>query len=390
MCKKLAVISGKGGSGKTSFSLAFGKVLASLGLRVLLVDCDMSTHGSTFFMKPRIEKHKNNHHSLLSVEDILDSQNMPPYGFLASEKVATNAFSGEDLEIEKLLKINKNFFFLPSDISITNSKTNKNKYRYDIFNGLFIEEIESIFQFIIFDCQAGYCEFTRNIVKISDTCLLVTEPDSVSAAANKALCFQMGIEMQDVQAYQIFNKITEEEAFHYSKISVSTFFKNLPPVIFDWSVRRTFVYSKIPSHETVSTQFGIGLLDILSSIFPEYEEELNKQKEVLEDRQRIELKTEIRKLEMYERRTRVDRIMTTMLLTIPLILFTAVLMYTYAMGYSNHMLIFVTISTICVFLLESYLIMKNRLSKHKSKKEDLVKLKTQFENNKSTIKSKKE
>ena len=81
MCKKLAVISGKGGSGKTSVSLALAQMLSKLGLISLLIDCDMSTHGATFFMKPSIEKHRNSNNDLVSVDEILISKDMPPYGF---------------------------------------------------------------------------------------------------------------------------------------------------------------------------------------------------------------------------------------------------------------------------------------------------------------------
>lgn len=90
---------------------------------------------------------------------------------------------------------------------------------FSVFNECIEFEIEKNFQVIIFDCQAGYSDFTRNIMSMSDTCLLISEPDSVSAAANKALCFQMGVEMQKIQSYQLFNKITEEEKEHYSKIA---------------------------------------------------------------------------------------------------------------------------------------------------------------------------
>lgn len=110
MCKKLAVISGKGGSGKTSVSLALAQMLSKLGLISLLIDCDMSTHGATFFMKPSIEKHRNSNNDLVSVDEILISKDMPPYGFFSKP---LQLHPSENINFERLLKVNDNFFSYP-------------------------------------------------------------------------------------------------------------------------------------------------------------------------------------------------------------------------------------------------------------------------------------
>ena len=40
MAQKIVIASGKGGVGKTSLCVGIGKALSSLGMRVLLIDCD--------------------------------------------------------------------------------------------------------------------------------------------------------------------------------------------------------------------------------------------------------------------------------------------------------------------------------------------------------------
>ena len=47
----VAIISGKGGAGKTSVALSLAKYLALLGKRVLVIDADSATHGATYFDK---------------------------------------------------------------------------------------------------------------------------------------------------------------------------------------------------------------------------------------------------------------------------------------------------------------------------------------------------
>lgn len=301
MIKKLAIISGKGGSGKTSFALAIAKTLSSLKIKVLLIDCDMSTHGATFFMKPMIEKHKNTFSELVSVDNILLSMDMPPFGFYSKPKESLFNISNDNFKYENMLKVDDYMYFVPSDVSISNTKENGSRYVYETFKNCVNKEINDEFQVVIFDCQAGYSEFTRNIISISDICLLISEPDSVSAAANKALCFQIGIELQDVHCYQMFNKTTDEEAKHYSKVTTSAFFTNLPPVVFNWAVRRTFLFSKIPSIDTVDYEFGNCMLNLLQIIFPEYQNEIAPVFKKINNIKKERLEIQIEHLERKER-----------------------------------------------------------------------------------------
>src|SRR4051794_22785200 len=51
----IVLLSGKGGSGKTVLALSMSRVLTEAGLKVLLVDCDASTHGATYFFESELE-----------------------------------------------------------------------------------------------------------------------------------------------------------------------------------------------------------------------------------------------------------------------------------------------------------------------------------------------
>lgn len=232
---------------------------------------------------------------------------------------------------------------------------------FSVFNECIEFEIEKNFQVIIFDCQAGYSDFTRNIMSMSDTCLLISEPDSVSAAANKALCFQMGVEMQKIQSYQLFNKITEEEKEHYSKIATSAFFTNLPPIIFNWSVRTTFVYSQIPSDETVNEDFGKDILQILSALFPGYIEEISTYKNKLVEKQHIQFKEKIEILKNQEKRIRKNKILKLFQLLIPVLCSFITLFYLLLQYRTKDNLIIILTAFSVIFLLEVVLIFTQHL-----------------------------
>ena len=58
MGKSVALLSGKGGSGKTTLSLTIAYMFASYELKVLLVDCDLLTNGATYFFEDHLSGNK--------------------------------------------------------------------------------------------------------------------------------------------------------------------------------------------------------------------------------------------------------------------------------------------------------------------------------------------
>ena len=45
----LSLLSGKGGSGKTTMALSMSVLLSECGVKTLLIDCDLTTNGATYF-----------------------------------------------------------------------------------------------------------------------------------------------------------------------------------------------------------------------------------------------------------------------------------------------------------------------------------------------------
>ena len=51
MSTSIALMSGKGGSGKTSLALTIASILSECDIKVLMIDCDMATNGATYFFE---------------------------------------------------------------------------------------------------------------------------------------------------------------------------------------------------------------------------------------------------------------------------------------------------------------------------------------------------
>lgn len=253
----LALLSGKGGSGKTVIALSISKILSEAGYKVLFVDCDMSTHGATYFFESEFETTSDN---ILSLQTLMIHE----------------SFNGEPL------KTKSGFYFIPSTLSpteIQNISVEKSETHFADNAFYNLEKIIYAYDFVIFDCQAGYSQLAKEAVNLAKRNLIVLEPDAVSSSALRVLYLQLGNILKTSNTWQIFNKLTEEERPVYEKIFGGTLFNNLPPVPFDWEVRGSFAIGQIPSLTSQYSAFGIGILRIMKTLFPLASEPLRQLEE---------------------------------------------------------------------------------------------------------------
>mgnify|MGYP002589414427 FL=1 len=108
MSKILALLSGKGGSGKTTLALSIASMLSECRLKVLLVDCDLSTNGATYFYEEKLAENTNEISSFYNL-------------FIGD----TN---DDSYKLRKVIKIDEYMDFMPSIVKIT--KLNSESYRY--------------------------------------------------------------------------------------------------------------------------------------------------------------------------------------------------------------------------------------------------------------------
>lgn len=242
MCKTVSFLSGKGGSGKTTLALSMASMLSRFGIRVLLIDCDLSTNGATYFYEEKISSKKN---QITSFYDLL----FKPFG-----------------EQIHCIKINDNYDFMPSLTQITDVSTRVYSYEQD--NRFYPNEILfSGYDVVLFDCQAGYTDILRLILPTIDVNLVVMEPDAISSAAMRSLFLKIGDIINDKKVYQVFNKASKEEYEVYSKVSGGTVFTNIETIMFDWKIRKAFAVSQIPDLENTSANYGEQIYNVCKIIF---------------------------------------------------------------------------------------------------------------------------
>lgn len=240
--KAIAVLSGKGGSGKTSLSLCMANLLAASGVRTLLVDCDFSTNGATYFF-----------------EDILRSED----NFTSLQNLV-----GNETSIGKIINIKKKFDFIPSVTKIEGVVVEPLPQSKPFLS--YVEKNFSKYDVVIFDCQAGYSSILSSILTIVDQTLFVMEADAISSASIRSLHLKIG-HLLTSKSYQVFNKVTSDEYEIYNKLSGGTLFTNIESVLFDWTIRKAFALSTIPDIENVDSRFWEQIINICKVMFVEQE-----------------------------------------------------------------------------------------------------------------------
>lgn len=250
MSTSIAFLSGKGGSGKTTLALSISNLLCRCEARTLLVDCDLSTNGATYFYETQLANwDKLERYALHSFRDII--------------------ISDSDRIIEPY-SIAPNLDFIPSIIGVSErnlfvESSNDNLPRIHKLDRFF-DWIQQNYDVVIFDCQAGYTELLNKLLPFMDVDIFVMEADSISAAAMRNLHLKTGNYLSQARLYQIFNKATPEEFEVYSKI-VGTFFTNIGTLLFDWKIRQAFSRSQVPDIENTSSKYGLDLCEICKIIF---------------------------------------------------------------------------------------------------------------------------
>lgn len=264
MSTSIAFLSGKGGSGKTTLALGIADLLCRCNVNTLLVDCDISTNGATYFYESQLtDQNRNERFQISSFHDLLYTD------------------ANRDLIVPTPFQISSELDFIPS-VSITSyqyqvEEATEQNHDFKIKLQNFFDWAQNKYDVILFDCQAGYTEFLPILLPLMDVDLFVLEADSISASAMRSLHLKIGNYLGHAKLYQIFNKATPEEFDIYSKI-VGTFFTNIGTLLFDWKIRQAFSRSQVPDIENTSIQYGFDLCNICKIIFVDkfVQERLNR------------------------------------------------------------------------------------------------------------------
>ncbi len=178
--KYIALTSGKGGVGKTLFSINISDLLARQGKKVLIIDGDFGL---------------SNIHLMLGI---------------APDKNLVNVIKGEMTLEEIVIKIKENVAFISSGSGVRELANMPEKQILNLISR--IKEIaESDYDIVVFDTPPGIHEDTIAIVSSVDLPIVITTPEPTAVADAYALIKIANKQNGVKDFYVLVNKVSSRE-----------------------------------------------------------------------------------------------------------------------------------------------------------------------------------
>lgn len=277
MSQAIAFLSGKGGSGKTTLSLSMADLLSQCNASTLLIDCDLSTNGATYFYESLLstQNHIDSFAQYLNNQDndlqVSDYEVLPKSRTILSQRNHSHYDNTNNTLPISPIFIKQNYYFIPSISMISDQQAGEGilpiKHILEEKLYTFISQAKKTYDVILFDCQAGYTELLPVLLPLMDIVLFVLEADSISASSMRNLHLKIGNSIGQAKQYQVFNKASQEEYDIYSKVT-GTFFTNIGTLQFDWKIRQAFSRSQTPDLNNISSKYGSALCEVCKILFP--------------------------------------------------------------------------------------------------------------------------
>jgi septum site-determining protein MinD len=225
----IAVVSGKGGSGKTMIAAAMAEILSAQGLPVILVDADTGTAGLTFY---------------LGLEMVANTA-VGVSNFLSDDSRASN-----ERWLQKWLQPIKGFpdarFMSAGDRRMRLANPAQLDFRIRDLMEALRSAISSV-GFVIFDCRGGVDAESLAICHEVDEIILIAESDITSSQASRELTdilASAGV-AEKLKGF-IINKVFEDPA-RVARDGTALFRSQfLSAIPFEFEGMRDFFEGKVP------------------------------------------------------------------------------------------------------------------------------------------------
>lgn len=245
-CKSIAIVSGKGGSGKTMVAATMATVLDSLGHKVLLIDADFGTAGLSYYMGLNTVKNISVGLTNLSSQNNFNSDVLNRYS-------------------QKMKGFNTSYFIGVGD----HRRYLKSSSETDI-ESLFqplIKEAKKVYDFILIDCRGGIDDESLMVCNVVDDVVIVAETDTTSFQATQFLVDTLyDNDLSGKLTGFMINKVFDDPSSIARAGTASFKSQYLDSIPFDLDATKSFLIGDIPSSRSM---FSSQVWSVLYKLYPD-------------------------------------------------------------------------------------------------------------------------
>ena len=246
--KSIAVVSGKGGSGKTMIAATLAKILDEQERKVILVDADFATGGLTYYMGL-----KTVHNISTGLTNFIKHE----------EKLDIDFIYGKS---QKMVGFSQSFFVGVGD--------HRRLYRYIDHENLqntindFLIKCRDICDVVIIDCRGGIDDESISVCREVERVLVVAETDTTSFQATQHLVDVLyDNDLSEKLGGFIINKVFDDPSAMARNGTAAFKTQYLSSIPFDLEATRSFLIGEIPK---LNTLFANQVWFALHKAYPDY------------------------------------------------------------------------------------------------------------------------
>lgn len=262
----VALVSGKGGAGKTSIGLSIAALLSKIEFSVLFIDFDLATNGASYFFRAQLSQQ-----GALGMWDL----------FAMDDKVTMGEESRRDMYKRVIVKLSDGFDFIASrtkfDARPIDIRSVTEEREVDVLSGILKDrDLLSRYDYVIVDCQAGYSTPADIALTHSDKAVIVSELDAISNDAAEMLIAQAGTKIPEFRRF-LLNKLMIDEMDQYEQVApIFRALNRLPAIPHDFDVRSAFGDRRIPVDMEKPSPYLFSMFRVLSELFPEAQDRIRE------------------------------------------------------------------------------------------------------------------
>lgn len=212
MTQFIALISGKGGAGKTTTSLNLAHALTKLGKNTLILDANFAT--------PNLASHLG----------------------ITSPKTTLNDFLKRKKHLHEVIHLHHSGLrFIPASISYQEFK----KAQPDRISEIF-EHLENLAEFVLVDCPAGLGYELVQILKNTDQAIIVTNPN-LSSVIDSLKSLEIAHENNNLVPGFVLNMTKGKNEFSHEKIKNTLNLPLLANIPYDKKIKKA-LHKQTSSH----------------------------------------------------------------------------------------------------------------------------------------------